>query len=98
MATLYASQNADTSVKVQQAAVWEMMPKEFKKKTKSIDGIHQLQYAKWLHRIIIYFSDTRTRVDFKTYTQFSNNQTILEGFEFGFKKPNSINIRWGMAG
>ena len=32
------SQNADTSVKVQQAAVWEMMPKEFRKKTKSIDG------------------------------------------------------------
>ena len=29
------SQNADTSVKVQQAAVWEMMPREFKKKTKS---------------------------------------------------------------
>ena len=32
------------------------------------------------------FPDTRTRVDFKTYTQFSNNHTILEGFEFGF--PN----------
>lgn len=32
------SQNADTSVKVQQAAVWEMMPKEFKKKTKGIEG------------------------------------------------------------
>ena len=31
------SQNADTSIKVQQAAVWEMMPKEFKKKTKGID-------------------------------------------------------------
>jgi hypothetical protein len=32
------SQNADTSVKVQQAAVWEMMPKEFRKKTKGIEG------------------------------------------------------------
>ena len=32
------SQNADTSVKVQQAAIWEMMPKEFKRKTKSIEG------------------------------------------------------------
>jgi len=27
------SQNADTSVKVQQASIWEMMPKAFKKKT-----------------------------------------------------------------
>ena len=32
------SQNADTSVKVQQAAMWEMMPKEFKRKTKSTEG------------------------------------------------------------
>jgi hypothetical protein len=31
-------------------------------------------------------------VDFKTYTQFSNNQTILEGFEFGFKQSNSLNL------
>jgi hypothetical protein len=38
------------------------------------------------------FPDTRTRVDFKTYTQFSNNQTILEGFEFGYKNPSSLNI------
>ena len=32
------SQNADTSVKVQQAAMWEMMPKEFRRKTKSLEG------------------------------------------------------------
>ena len=32
------SQNADTSIKVQQAAVWSMMPKEFRKKTQSIEG------------------------------------------------------------
>jgi hypothetical protein len=38
------------------------------------------------------FPDTRTRVDFKTYTQFSNNQTILEGFEFGFKGDPELNI------
>ena len=38
------------------------------------------------------FPDTKTRVDFKTYTQFTNNQTILEGFEFGFKKAEGLNI------
>jgi hypothetical protein len=31
-------------------------------------------------------------VDFKTYTQFSNNNTILEGFEFGFRNPSGLNI------
>jgi hypothetical protein len=81
------SQNADTSVKVQQAAIWEMMPKEFKKKTKSIEGYINYSMQNGFTGSSFIFPDTRTRVDFKTYTQFSNNSTILEGFEFGFKKP-----------
>lgn len=86
------SQNADTSVKVQQAAVWEMMPKEFKRKTKSIEGYINFSMQNGFTGSSFIFPDTRTRVDFKTYTQFSNNQTILEGFEFGFKKPTGLNI------
>ena len=86
------SQNADTSVKVQQAAVWEMMPKEFRKKTKSIDGYINFSMQNGFTGSSFIFPDTRTRVDFKTYTQFSNNQTILEGFEFGFKQSNGINL------
>jgi|TARA_R110002073_G_scaffold311831_1_gene483051 hypothetical protein len=86
------SQNADTSVKVQQAAVWEMMPKEFRRKTKSIDGYINFSMQNGFTGSSFIFPDTRTRVDFKTYTQFSNNQTILEGFEFGFKNPGTLNI------
>jgi hypothetical protein len=86
------SQNADTSIKVQQAAVWEMMPKEFKRKTKSIDGYINFSMQNGFTASSFIFPDTRTRVDFKTYTQYSNNQTILEGFEFGFKKPVGLNI------
>jgi hypothetical protein len=86
------SQNADTSVKVQQAAVWEMMPKEFKKKTKSIEGYINFSMQNGFTGSSFIFPDTRTRVDFKTYTQFSNNQTILEGFEFGFKGDPELNI------
>ena len=86
------SQNADTSVKVQQAAVWEMMPKEFRKKTKSIEGYINFSMQNGFTGSSFIFPDTRTRVDFKTYTQFSNNQTILEGFEFGFKQSNSLNL------
>ena len=86
------SQNADTSVKVQQAAVWEMMPKEFRKKTKSIEGYINFSMQNGFTGSSFIFPDTRTRVDFKTYTQFSNNQTILEGFEFGFKKPQGLSI------
>ena len=86
------SQNADTSVKVQQAAIWEMMPKEFKKKTKSIEGYINFSMQNGFTGSSFIFPDTRTRVDFKTYTQFSNNQTILEGFEFGFKNNVNLNI------
>jgi hypothetical protein len=86
------SQNADTSVKVQQAAIWEMMPKEFKRKTKSIEGYINFSMQNGFTANSFIFPDTRTRVDFKTYTQFSNNQTILEGFEFGFNGAKEMNI------
>ena len=86
------SQNEDTSIKVQQAAIWEMMPKEFKRKTKSIEGYINFSMQNGFTGKSFIFPDTRTRVDFKTYTQFSNNQTILEGFEYGFKGGDSLNI------
>ena len=86
------SQNADTSVKIQQSAIWEMMPKEFRRKTKSTEGYINFSMQNGFTGSSFIFPDTRTRVDFKTYTQFSNNQTILEGFEFGFKKANGLNI------
>ena len=86
------SQNEDTSIKVQQAAIWEMMPKEFKKKTKGIEGYINFSMQNGFTAKSFIFPDTRTRVDFKTYTQFSNNQSILEGFEFGFSKPTGFNV------
>jgi hypothetical protein len=86
------SQNADTSIKVQQPAIWEMMPKEFKKKTKGIEGYINYSMQNGFTGSSFVFPDTRTRVDFKTYTQYSNNSTILEGFEFGFKNPKGLNI------
>ena len=86
------SQNADTSIKVQQAAIWEMMPKEFRRKTKSTEGYINFSMQNGFTGSSFIFPDTRTRVDFKTYTQYSNNQTILEGFEFGFKKHGGNNI------
>lgn len=86
------SQNEDTSIKVQQAAIWEMMPKEFKKKTKSIEGYINYSMQNGFTAKSFIFPDTRTRVDFKTYTQYSNNQTILEGFEFGFPDAKGLNI------
>ena len=86
------SQNEDTSIKVQQAAIWEMMPREFKKKTKGIEGYINFSMQNGFTAKSFIFPDTRTRVDFKTYTQFTNNATILEGFNFGFKNAKDLNI------
>jgi hypothetical protein len=86
------SQNIDTSIKIQQKAVWDMMPKEFRRKTKSTEGYINYSMQNGFTGQSFIFPDTKTRVDFKTYTQFSNNQTILEGFEFGFKNPQGTNI------
>ena len=86
------SQNADTSVKVQQAAIWEFMPREFKKKVKSHEGFINYSMQNGFTKGSFIFPDTKTRVDFKTYTQFSNNPTILEGFKFGFPDPQGLNI------
>ena len=68
------------------------MPKEFRRKTKSNEGYINFSMQNGFTGSSFIFPDTRTRVDFKTYTQFSNNQTILEGFEFGFKQPTGLNI------
>jgi hypothetical protein len=86
------SQNIDTSIKIQQKAVWDMMAKEVRRKTKSTEGYINYSMQNGFTGQSFIFPDTKTRVDFKTYTQFSNNQTILEGFEFGFKKPEGTNI------
>ena len=86
------SQNIDTSIKIQQKAMWDMMPKEFRRKTKSTEGYINYSMQNGFTGQSFIFPDTKTRVDFKTYTQFSNNQTILEGFEFGFKNPTGPNI------
>ena len=86
------SQNADTSIKVQQPAIWEMMPREFKRKTKGINGYVNYSMQNGFTGSSFVFPDTRTRVDFKTYTQYSNNSTILEGYQFGFKNPVGLNL------
>ena len=59
------SQNADTSIKVQQAAMWEMMPKEFKRKTKSTEGYIYFSMQNGFTGSSCIFPDTRTRVAFQ---------------------------------
>lgn len=87
------SQSRFTSVTVQQAAIWEYMPKEYKKKTKSMEGYINWSMQNGFTGDQFIFPDTRTRVSFKTYTQFSNDNTLLEGMELGFPKQPLLSER-----
>jgi hypothetical protein len=87
------AQNEDASVERQQPYIYEMLPPEFKVKMK--DSVAKINYSKGTgfagkkcilpNGAVIYF---------KFYTQFQNNDTMLEGANLGAlsENVNAINI------
>lgn len=87
------AQNEDASVERQQPYIYEMLPPEFKVKMK--DSVAKINYSKGTgfagkkcilpNGAVIYF---------KFYTQFQNNDTMLEGANLGAlaENVNKINI------
>ena len=88
------SQNADTSVKVQQAAMWEMMPKEFRKKTKSTEGyINFSMQNGFTGSSFIISGIHEPGLTSRPIHSSQITKTILEGMQFGFpSKPDNLNI------
>ena len=84
------AQNHETSVLVQQRAVYEALPAEHKK-SKGNDGSISFTYKNG-------FSDkkmilpNRTQIIFKTYTQYQQDDAILEGMELGSPEPTGENV------
>jgi len=85
------AQNAKVSVRQQQAAVWRYLPTEYKRK---INGqIVNISYTKKNG-----FTDgslilpNGSQIIFMTYSQFQQDDTILEGAELGSHEPGWINI------
>lgn len=85
------SQNAELSVLVQQAAVYKALPAELKQKTlgsnEYISFTSQNGFAG-----SSFILPNGSRVLFKTYSQFSQNNTVLEGMELGSYEPTSVNL------
>lgn len=85
------AQTAEVSVRQQQSAVWEWLPAEFR--TKQTGTNTYISYTRKNG-----FTDgcfilpNGSRVSFKTYSQYSNNPTILEGAELGSFDPEGVNI------
>ena len=85
------AQNAEVSIRQQQAAVYDWMPAEFKQKQTSSNAY--LSYSRkngWTDNSLIL--PNGSRISFKTYAAFANNQTILEGAELGSKEATWLNI------
>ncbi len=85
------SQNAELSVLVQQAAVYKALPQELKTKT-----LGQNEYISFTSQNGFagsgFILPNGSRVLFKTYSQFSQNNTVLEGMELGSYEPTSVNL------
>jgi len=85
------AQTSEVSIRQQQAAVWEWLPKEFKAKMTSANAY--ISYTKKNG-----FTDgslilpNGSQIIFKTYSQYQNNPTILEGAELGSKSPKWLNV------
>lgn len=85
------AQNAELSVLVQQAAIFHHLPAEYKQKT-----LGQEEYISYTKQngfagnsIIL---PNGSRILFKTYSQFQQNQTVLEGLELGSFSAKAVNL------
>ncbi len=85
------SQNQETSVVVQQAAIFDYLPAEYKvKKTETTEYIsYSMQNGFAGNKLTL---PNRSQIVFKTYSQFQQNQSILEGMELGSRTAKWVNI------
>ena len=85
------SQNKEISVLVQQSAVYAALPEEYKsKKLTSVESINYSFKNGFTDNNLVL--PNRSRIVFKFYTQWMQDDTILEGMELGSPAPVSSNV------
>lgn len=78
------SQNWEKSKNLQQAQIYEMLPPEYRKKTRSTKGyISYTMHSGFTGNNLI-IPDTGTKIEFFTYSGFLHNKGSLEGAKIGF--------------
>jgi hypothetical protein len=84
-------QTAEVSIRQQQSAVYDWLPAEYKSKQTSSNA-----YISYKRKTG--FTDSSlilpngSRISFKTYSQYANNPTILEGAQLGSFEAKWLNI------
>lgn len=90
--TIYCfCQNESVSIEVQQAAIYNALPAELKKK--NTGDVHYISYSAqngFTSKGFILPNGSRCK--FLYYTQFQQDQSILEGMELGSRSPEWINV------
>jgi len=90
--TIYCfCQNESVSIEVQQSAVYQALPLEFKRK--KTGDVHYISYSAqngFTGKSFILPNGSRCK--FLYYTQFQQDQSILEGMELGARDAKWINI------
>lgn len=85
------AQNAKVSIRQQQAAVWRYLPVEYKRRINA--EVANVNYSRKNG-----FTDgsfilpNGSQVIFLTYSQFQQDDTILEGAELGSRNPKWLNV------
>jgi len=85
------AQNADVSIRQQQTYIYDALPAELRHK--QMDAETSISYTRkngFSKSSLIL--PNRSHIIFKTYAQYLNNDTILEGAELGSREPVWINI------
>lgn len=85
------AQNQEVSIRQQQAAVYDWLPSEYKtKQTGSSTYISFTMKNGFTDNSLIL--PNKSRISFKTYSQYANNPSILEGAELGSQTPTVVNL------
>lgn len=86
------AQNADVSIRQQQCAIYDALPEELRKRTLGTEENVSYTRKNGFSKGSLILPDSHSHIIFKTYAQFLNNDTILEGAELGSRESRWINI------
>lgn len=86
------AQNADVSIRQQQSAIYDALPEEYRVKVLGTEENVSYTRKNGFSKSSLILPHSKSSIIFKTYAQFLNNDTILEGAELGCRDPKWINI------
>lgn len=86
------AQDDNASKTIQQRAVYEWLPAELKKNTKTDRGYIKYSLKNGFTGKSLIMPDTGTQIQFHTYSAFQANPSKFEGYKTGSYDPKFINI------